>query len=927
MKFLATYILLFFVFLSDLSAQQKDNIHINGKFRNLTFQEFVSMLEKEYPLHFYFEEKWVSSIHVNLDAENLSISELMDKLMLPTMLDYVYRPPGSIFILPDKKFIRQLPEYYLSSVGSDSLEGRQKNMTNIEEKYLLGRKPNKIKTIIIGSWDKAKKGKMAVITGKLTDEENGESLVGAVIYIPAFKKGAVTDANGFVTLALKPGIYSAVFQYLGMTEIKGNLDVRSDGFFSLTLKKQFNAVGEVLIHGEKTQKRSSKPGLENVSVKTMKELPTLMGEKDVMKVAQMLPGIVSVGEGSAGVNVRGGNADQNLFYINEVPVYNSSHLFGFFSSINSDIIDNFSIYKGQIPAEYGGRLSSVFNVETRKGHKNNFFTQGGVSPVSANAEIEVPIVKEKVSMILSARTSYSDWILKRLKDPDLRNSQASFYDFATVLDFDLNEKNQIGVFAYNSSDNFNLNGYTEYTYGNLGASVNYTHRFSPGLKSSVSAIGSNYSFKTIEKSSANEAYSHAYDLNHFELRGSLTWLANERHNLKVGTDIVLYDLNRGTVDPYGSASLKKSVNLGMEKGLETSFFIDDNITLGPKLNFYAGLRFSTFTELGPKTVRNYFPGTSIDDNNVAGTKDYQNGDRISNYNNPELRAGMDYKISDNNSIKLSVTQMSQYVFMLSNSISIAPNDQWKLVDSHIKPPRSIQYSAGYYREIPRKGLNASFEFYYKQAHHIVEYRDGADFLASPYVETAILQGNQNAYGAEFMLSKTTGRVTGWLSYTHSRSFITVNGENEWGDINQGKKYPSNFDRPNVLNTFMNLEISRRFALATNLAYSTGRPVTLPQSVYYIDEQPFVDYSGRNEYRIPDYVRLDVSLRIEGNLKLKKPMHSYWTIGVYNLTGRSNANSIFFLSEGGKLHGYKYSVIGVPILTISWNWKLGNYENN
>jgi hypothetical protein len=288
---------------------------------------------------------------------------------------------------------------------------------------------------------------------------------------------------------------------------------------------------------------------------------------------------------------------------------------------------------------------------------------------------------------------------------------------------------------------------------------------------------------------------------------------------------------------------------------------------------------------------------------------------------------MDYKVSENNSVKLSVTQMTQYVFMLSNSISIAPNDQWKLVDSHIKPPRSIQYSAGYYREMPLKGLSASFEIYYKQAHNVVEYRDGADFLASPYVETAILQGNQNAYGAEFMLSKTTGRLTGWLSYTHSRSFITVNGPNDWGDINQGKKYPSNFDRPNVLSTFLNLEISRRFALATNLAYSSGRPVTLPKSVYYIDEQPFVDYSSRNEYRIPDYLRWDVSLRIEGNLKLKKPIHSYWTIGVYNLTGRSNANSIFFLSEEGKLHGYKYSVIGVPILTISWNWKLGNYENN
>ena len=927
MKFLATYILVFFVFLADLSAQPKDDIRINGSFRNLTFQEFATRLEQQYPIHFYFGESWVSSLQVNLDAENLSVPELMDKLLLTTTLDYLYQSPGSIYILPDKKFVRQLPEYYLSSVGLDSMQGKQKNLTGIEEKYLLGRQPDRIKTFIIGSWDKAKKGQMAVITGKLTDEETGESLVNAIIYVPSLKKGAATDANGFATLALKPGVYSVVFQYLGMTEAKGNLDVRSDGYFSLSLKKKFDAIGEVLVRGEKTQKRSSKPGLENISVKTMKELPTLMGEKDVMKVAQMLPGIVSVGEGSAGVNVRGGNADQNLFYINEVPVYNSSHLFGFFSSINSDIIDNFSIYKGQIPAEYGGRLSSVFNVETRKGHKNNFFTQGGVSPVSANAEVEVPIVKEKVSMILSARSSYSDWILKRLKDPDLRNSQASFYDFATVLDFNLNDKNQISVFAYNSRDNFNLNNYTEYGYGNLGASVNYTHRFSPRLKSSVSAIGSSYSFDTKEKSSANEAYSHAYEMDHYEFRGSLSWLANERHNFKVGTDVILYDLNRGAVEPYGVASLKNPVDLGKEKGLETSVYMDDNINLSPRLNLYAGLRFSMFTELGPKTVRDYFPGTPFDDKNVASTKVYQGGDRISNYKNPELRAGMDYKVSENNSVKLSVTQMTQYVFMLSNSISIAPNDQWKLVDSHIKPPRSIQYSAGYYREMPLKGLSASFEIYYKQAHNVVEYRDGADFLASPYVETAILQGNQNAYGAEFMLSKTTGRLTGWLSYTHSRSFITVNGANDWGDINQGKKYPSNFDRPNVLSTFLNLEISRRFALATNLAYSSGRPVTLPKSVYYIDEQPFVDYSSRNEYRIPDYLRWDVSLRIEGNLKLKKPIHSYWTIGVYNLTGRSNANSIFFLSEEGKLHGYKYSVIGVPILTISWNWKLGNYENN
>jgi hypothetical protein len=365
----------------------------------------------------------------------------------------------------------------------------------------------------------------------------------------------------------------------------------------------------------------------------------------------------------------------------------------------------------------------------------------------------------------------------------------------------------------------------------------------------------------------------------------------------------------------------------MEKGLETSVFIDDNISLGPRLNIYAGLRFSMFTELGPKTVRNYYPETPFEDNNVSSTTIYQSGDKISNYYHPELRAGLDYKFNENSSVKLSVTQMTQYVFMLSNSISIAPNDQWKLVDSHIKPPSSTQYSSGYYLEMPKLGMNATFELYYKQAQHVVEYRDGANFLASPYIETAVLQGDQKAYGAEFMLSKTAGRVTGWVSYTHSRSFITVNGKNDWSDINQGKKYPSNYDKPHVLNTFLNLEISRRFGFSTNLAYSTGRPVTLPQSVYYIDDQPFVEYSDRNEYRIPDYLRLDVSLKIEGNLKLKKPMHSYWTVGVYNVTGRSNANSIFFLSEQGRLRGFKYSVINVPIFTISWNWKLGNYENN
>ena len=907
-------------------SQEKDEIKVSETFKNVDFEEFVRQVEAKYPVHFFYKKEWVESLKVSVNAQNLTIPELMRLVLLPTLMDFDYQTPGTIYILPDKKFAKELPLFYYPSKGVESVLTPDEEKTTMEDKYLQGRQPDMIQTIIVGSRDKARRGRAAVVTGKLTDEETDEPLIGATIYIPVLKRGAATDVAGVFSLPLKPGVYAAEFQCVGMEGQKGSLDVRSDGYFTLSLKKKVQALGEIVVEGEENQKRGARLGMESVSIKTIKELPTLMGEKDVLKVAQLLPGIVSVGEGSAGVNVRGGNADQNLFYVNEIPVYNSSHLFGFFSAINSDIIDNFSIFKGQVPAEYGGRLSSVFNVETRKGHKNKFFTQGGVSPISANAEVEMPIVKDKVSLMLSARSTYSDWILKRLKDPDLRNSTASFQDFATALDIDLSEKSRLGIFAYTSGDDFDMNGYTEYNYGNKGASVNFTHRFSPRIKAGVSVIGANYNFETTSKQSASEAYTHGYDLDHYEFRASMNWMLNEHHTIKAGTNVILYQLDRGAIEPYGSESLKTSLDLGEENGVESAFYIDDNIAIGQHVNFYAGLRYSMFSALGPATVRSYYEGTEMNEDDVSGETAYGSGDKIVSYHHPEIRAGLDVKIDENNSIKLSVTQMTQYLFMLSNTISIAPNDQWKLVDSHIKPPRSLQYSFGFYRNLPSVGLNATAEVYYKQGKNIVEYKDGVDFLSTPYSETLILQGDQEAYGAEFMLSKETGRLNGWASYTYSRSFITVDGENAWDDINQGMRYPSNFDKPHVLNLVLNYKLNRRFSLSSNLVYNTGRPVTMPEGVYYIDNHPFIDYSDRNAYRIPDYFRMDMSLKMEGNLKRKKPLHSYWMLSVYNLTGRSNANSIFFLSEDGYLHGYKYSVIGQPIVTISWNWKLGNYAN-
>ncbi len=910
-----------------LWAQNKQEIRISASFKDRSFTEFVEQLEKEYSVQFYFKDQWVEGLLVNLEIREVSIPEMMDKLLQGREQGYAFEPPGTIFMLPGKGMIWPLPEYNpeRQSVGEEELAAQDR--TNMDEKYLLGRQADMIETIVVGSRDKAVNGRSVVINGRLTDVENGEPLIGATMYVPALQKGVATATDGTLIITLKPGLYQTVFQCMGMKEVKANLDVRSRGFFSLTMKQQVQAIQEVVVEGAEVTKRGAKVGMESVSVKTMKELPTLMGEKDVLKVAQLLPGVVSVGEGSAGVNVRGGNADQNLFYINEVPIYNSSHLFGFFSAINSGIIENFSIYKGQVPSEYGGRLASIFQVETRKGNKKEFFTQGGVSPISASAEIEMPVIEDKVSLMLSARSSYSDWILKRLDDPDLRNSKASFYDFAGALDYVLNEKNQLSVFAYHSNDEFNLNGYTEYDYGNLGGSVNYLHRFSPALKSNVTLAASNYKFSTADTRLPSESSQHEYELDHYEMKVKFGWIPNEVHTLNAGASAILYRLNRGTVTPFGDESLKFPVELGSEKGMEAAFFIDDNIALGPRLNLYAGFRLSMFTALGPKTVRSYLPGTALDDRNVTGIKTYGSGKQMVTYRNPELRAGLDFRIRQHNFMKLSVTQMTQYLFMLSNTISIAPNDQWKLVDTHIKPPKSIQYAVGYYHNVEKLGLSATSEFYYKTGKNVVEYKDGADFLASPYAETTILQGKQEAYGAEFMLSKETGRLNGWASYTYSRSLITVDGEHDFEQINQGKTYPSNFDKPHVMNLVVNYRPFRRLSFSFNTVYNTGRPITMPEGIFYMDDQPFVDYSERNAYRIPDYLRFDASIKLEGNLKSKKPMHSYWMLSVYNLMGRSNANSIFFQSEDGHLKGYQYAVIGVPIVTLSWNWKLGNYANN
>jgi hypothetical protein len=652
----------------------------------------------------------------------------------------------------------------------------------------------------------------------------------------------------------------------------------------------------------------------------------MMGERDILKVAEMLPGIVTVGEGSAGLNVRGGNYDQNAFYINRIPIYNTSHLFGFFPAFNADIIKDFSIYKGHIPAQYGGQLSSVFNIIGRQGNRKRFTARGGVSPVAANLSIEGPLKKDTSSFLLSGRYLYSDWVLRNIDDPVIHASKAGFSDLTASWNYDF-RKSKLSLFVYHSQDKFNLASINSYQYSNNGASVNFNYNFSPSLRADFSITGSQYAFKTVDQQEPPLAYEHAYRIGDYRVNADFTHNLTTKNTLQYGAGITFYNLERGTVKPYGEKSVRLPVELGNDKGIENALYLSDSYDVLPWMNISAGLRLTLFNPIGPRTVYTYYPGAPKDPRYINDTLHFGNLQPIKWYFEPDLRVALIMRTDANGTVKVAYNQMHQNLFVLNNTIALAPNSQWKLADYHIPPARSNQVSAGVFRTFPLSGWETSLEFYYKRTANYPEFVDGADFISNPLVETTVLPGKQDAYGLEFLLRHNGQKLEGWLSYTFSRSIIKVNGDQPWERINNGLAYPANYDIPHVLNTVIIYHFSRRVTASGVITYQTGRPVTYPTSFYYVNGTPYVDYSNRNEYRIPDYFRLDLSLTIEGSLKRNKFLHNSFIFNLYNVTGRDNPYSVYFKLEDGKIKSYQYSVIGVPVFTVTWMFKLGNYASD
>lgn len=912
-----------------IGLSNPNNVFISLNFDNIKFSDFSNYVYSQTKIKVLFHNQELNEFIFSIKKDNISVFDAT-VLILKNTPYKVFTWHNCIIVSKEKEFIQNLPNY-IAENSIDSLytiKSAEKIKVESEENYLVGRKPDVLEHITIGKrQNDAKLGKVK-ISGRIVDSENGEPIIGATINIEELGTGSVSDRNGMINLALNSGKYNVIFECLGYKQKKYLFEILSNGDFSTLLEKEIIPIQEVVVKGDrKTNITSRSPGMERITPKSIKEIPMMMGERDIIKISETLPGIVSVGEGSSGLNVRGGGSDQNLFYLNKIPIYNTFHVFGFFPAFNSDIIKDFSIYKGFVPLQYGGRISSIFNVITKQGNRKSLAIRGGINPITANMTLEGPIKKDTSALLLSARTSYSDWLLGRIDDPTIKNSNSKFYDISAYYSKDFNSQNQLGIFYYLSNDYFKLSDISTNSYSNQGMSINWRHSFSSSLRGEFSVIGSNYSFSTLNNEEPTKAYKHNYKLEHYEARSDFSYLINEKFSLESGVNLTLYKLNKGVINPYGEESLRLRTPLNSEKAIEPTFYLSNNYDISNWLNIVAGVRYSFFCTLGPNKIYKYTPGGPIDELYITDTISYKKNQLINTFHLPEVRTSLTFKTDDNGSIKVSYNQTHQSIFMLSNTLSIAPNTQWKLSDSYIKPTESQLISLGIFRNIPKQGLEISVEAYLKKTKNFTDFKDGANFVDNPITETQILSGVQSGYGVEFLIKRTGKKIEGWLSYTYSQSTIKINGPETWQKINEGKEYASNYDIPHVVNLVANTHLTRRITLSTIATYQTGKPVTYPLSIYYVNGIPYIDYSSRNEFRIPDYFRLDFSLAIEGNLKKKKKLHSSFVFSLYNVTGRKNPYTVYFKSENGIINGYKYSVIGIPLFTFTWQIKLGNYATD
>jgi ferric enterobactin receptor len=775
------------------------------------------------------------------------------------------------------------------------------------------------------------------IKGKVSHNGTNLPIPGAVVLVTDNGIGTVADSSGNYQMRVPKGTFLFEISHTSFFKKYSKIEIKKDETINFNLDQKTESLDELMVtaNGADQNLKRVGTGVNTINAKSLKKLPTLLGEVDVIKSLYTLPGVTSVGEGATGFNVRGGNIDQNLILQDEAPLFNSSHLLGFFSVFNPDAFRDYSFYRGGMPAQYGGRVASVLAVNLKDANAPQLSVNGGIGTISSRLMVETPLIKDKVGFYVAGRISYVDQMVRALRIKKLDGSRAAFYDLTSKLEIKPSKKDKIAITFFQGNDQFRLakdtvsaideNGNALYDWTSRNISGTWSHFFSKKFTTKLIAASSFYD-ANINNSDSLTSFNLNYQLNYKSLKAIGSYLLGDKNELDFGAQYIRYDIKPGELIPLSVFSNKNKDVLNPEQATENSVFVFDKINVNSKFNFSLGLRYTIFNNLGSSTVYNYAENQPLNPLTRTDSTNFDKGSKVQSYSSLEPRISANYNINNSSSIKLSINRAKQFIHLLSGTTAALPTDRWKLSDRYIKPQMADQVSLGFYKNIKEKSSEASFEVFYKKLYDVIDYKDGETLLQNKLIETAILQGEGLSYGAELYYKKSLGVLTGWFSYTYSNTLLRVKGSTPEETINNGAYFPPVWNRPHSFNAIGSYQVSKKVNFSSNLNFSSGRSITYPLSKFYYSGATLPYYNNRNQDRIPSYVRLDLSMNIETHPYRTTGYKGNWNFSLYNVLGRRNAYSVFFRARNpynpfySKVKIYKLSVLGTIIPSVSYNFK-------
>ena len=775
------------------------------------------------------------------------------------------------------------------------------------------------------------------ISGNIIQTDTKKPIAGAFIIISQIGYGTTSDSLGYYEVNIQRGSHLLDVSHQGYFKKYLRVEAKENQTVNFSLDEKVNDLEELKISANSSQQNVKRlgTGVTSLSSRAIKKLPSLLGEVDIIKSLFTLPGVTTVGEGASGFNVRGGNIDQNLILLDEAPIFNSSHLLGFFSVFNPDAFRDFNFYRGGVSAQYGGRISSVLNVNLKDANAEKFSVNGGLGSVASRLFIEAPIIPGKLSFFVAGRISYVDQMIKVFNIKRLKDSRASFYDLTTKIEFKPSKKDKIAFSAFHGTDFFKLakdtvstlddSAESLYNWSSTNATLSWSHYFGPKFSFKAFGIHSKYDVN-ITNDDSTTAFRISNGIDYKSIKALAIYNLNSSNEIEFGFQINENRIAPGSLRPTLPSSNKNPVTLRNERGLESALFINDKLSVNDKFDLGIGLRYVLYQNFGDNVVYNYDSGKPRNTLTLLDSTIYNKGEVIQSYWSFEPRLSLNFKINNSSSIKASAHRMRQFMQLISATTAALPSDSWKLSDKYIKPQLADQFSVGYFRNIEKKSYETSVELFYKNLSNVVEYKDGETLLLNPNLERVILQGNGYSYGAELYIKKNLGVFTGWLSYTYSQTRIKIAGETEEETINNGEYFPPIFNRPHSFNAVGSYQANKIVSFSGNLNFTSGRAITYPASKFFISGATLPYYNSRNQSQIPDYLRLDLAINIETHPYRTKGYRGSWNISLYNAMGRRNAYSVFFRSKtpfnafNNRIKIYKLSVLGAIIPSLTYNFR-------